>query len=351
MLVIQDVSKVFGKRVVLDHLTFSLQAGEILGVVGESGVGKTTLLSIIAGFVSPDKGQVSLKGADITNIPPYNRGVGLVLQEYSLFPHMTVLQNLIFGLPAKDRKSKEVIERLHQLTQTYGIYELLYRKPGTLSGGEKQRVALLRALIRQPEIILLDEPFGNLDTKLKWEILPEIRKLLRQRSQTAIYVSHDQTECFFVSDRMAILHGGMFEQVGTPYDVYEQPATEYVAKFIGGHNIFAGEVTKLNDGNVIRFCEAAIDCPQGLKTSHSKVAVIIRPEYIYAEPDNKRIYLGKGKLAESIYIGGRFLIRADISTGETVYYHNNRPIEEGTMVSIFCKPEKIVCIPRKEDLC
>ncbi len=231
------IRKRFGSVVAADAVDLEITAGEFFTMLGPSGSGKTTLLRIIAGFERPDKGAVELAGVDVTRDPPYLRNVNTVFQDYALFPHMTVLQNVEYGLrvrkvprPERRRKAEAALD----MVRLSGLGE---RKPVQLSGGQRQRVALARAIVNEPEVLLLDEPLGALDLKLRQEMQTELKRIQREVGITFVYVTHDQEEALTMSDRVAVMKAGRIEQLGTPVDVYERPATEFVAGFIGVSNL------------------------------------------------------------------------------------------------------------------
>jgi putative spermidine/putrescine transport system ATP-binding protein len=231
--------KTYGDQVAVDRLSLEIQPGEFFTMLGPSGSGKTTTLRLIAGFERPDSGAVELHGIDVTNRPPYQRDVNTVFQDYALFPHMSVADNVAYGLKVRRVAKSERANRVEEALAMVGLAGLGGRKPIHLSGGQRQRVALARALINQPRVLLLDEPLGALDLKLRQQMQLELKGLQRQLADqvTFIYVTHDQDEALTMSDRIAVLADGRLEQVGTPGEVYEHPATEFVAGFVGTSNL------------------------------------------------------------------------------------------------------------------
>lgn len=234
---LRDISKSFGARrkvvPVVRSLSLSVRDGELLVVVGPSGCGKTTLLRIIAGLEAPDSGEVLIDGAPMAGVAPKDRDVAIVFQDYALYPHMTVRKNLGFGLKMRRTPRAEIERRVGETARRLGIEPLLDRKPGLLSGGEQQRVALGRAVVREPNVFLLDEPLSNLDARLRAEMRREIKSLHRRVSTTMIYVTHDQDEAMGLADRIAVVGGGVVHQCAEPLDVYQKPADRYVADFMG----------------------------------------------------------------------------------------------------------------------
>lgn len=242
---LRDVSKRFGATTVLEHFSLQIKAGEFFSLLGPSGCGKTTTLRIIAGFEQPDFGDLKIAGQPALNIPPNERDVNLVFQHYALFPHLTVEQNVAFGLEMQGCPKEETQRRVGEAFGLVRLTGLEKRYPKQLSGGQQQRVALARALVTYPAVLLLDEPLGALDQKLRQEMQLELKKLQQQLKITFIYVTHDQEEALTISDRLAVMHRGRVLQVGSPSEIYERPATRFVAEFIGESNFLDGQVVHL----------------------------------------------------------------------------------------------------------
>ena len=231
------LSKKFGKASVLENISFDVAEGEVLVLLGASGSGKTTILRIIAGLEMPYTGKVILHGKDVTELPARERGVGVIFQSYALFPKMTVEKNIGYGLRIRKRKRKEIRETVKELLQLVQLEEHRKKYPSQLSGGQQQRVAIARTLAYKPEVLLFDEPFGALDTQTRVHLRREIRALLKKVNVPSIFITHDQEEALELGDRVAVLNVGHIEQIGTPYEIYNQPATEYVATFLGAANV------------------------------------------------------------------------------------------------------------------
>ncbi len=231
------VRKSYGRVVAANGIDLEIAEGEFFTMLGPSGSGKTTLLRVIAGFERPDSGTVELAGADVTRQPPYARNVNTVFQDYALFPHMTVIENVEYGLKIHKVPRAERRRKAEQMLDLVRLSGLGGRKPVQLSGGQRQRVALARAIVNEPEVLLLDEPLGALDLKLRQEMQSELKRIQQEVGITFVYVTHDQEEALTMSDRLAVMNAGQIEQVGTPIEVYEQPATEFVAGFIGVSNL------------------------------------------------------------------------------------------------------------------
>jgi putative spermidine/putrescine transport system ATP-binding protein len=234
---LSGIRKTYGDVVAVDSLDLEIVQGEFFTLLGPSGSGKTTTLRIIAGFERPDSGRVLLRGRDVTNRPPYARDVNTVFQDYALFPHMTVAQNVEYGLRVKRVAKPERTRRVDEALAMVRLAAFGARKPSQLSGGQRQRVALARAIVNHPRVLLLDEPLGALDLKLRQEMQIELKRIQQEVGITFVYVTHDQEEALTMSDRLAVFNDGRVEQVGTPADVYEQPATEFVAGFVGVSNV------------------------------------------------------------------------------------------------------------------
>ena len=234
---LESVTKAYGDVVAVDDLALEVKAGEFFTMLGPSGSGKTTTLRLIAGFESPDEGRVLLGGTDVTRQPPYARDVNTVFQDYALFPHMTIGENVAYGMKVKRVGRSERIARTSEALELVRLGGLENRKPSQLSGGQRQRVALARAIVNRPQVLLLDEPLGALDLKLRQEMQIELKRIQQEVGITFVYVTHDQEEALTMSDRLAVFNAGRIEQVGTPAEVYEHPETEFVAGFVGISNV------------------------------------------------------------------------------------------------------------------
>lgn len=281
-----NVTRAFERRrKAVDQVSFSLYEGEILSLLGPSGCGKTTVLRLIAGFEAPDSGFVEIGGRRVaderTFIGPEKRGVGMVFQDYPLFPHKTVLQNVAFGLhrlPRKEAKARalEALERV-------GLLELAGRFPHQLSGGQQQRVALAQALAPAPQVILLDEPFSNLDAAMRGELRAEVRRILKEANMSALLVTHDQKEAFSVGDRIAVMRDGRIEQIAAAYELYSRPRTRFVAEFLGHSTLLEGVVR--SDAPEIVTDLGVVPCAQGLAARGEHVTVSLRPDSLVVDPE------------------------------------------------------------------
>jgi ABC-type Fe3+/spermidine/putrescine transport system ATPase subunit len=242
---LDGLTKNYGNARALDGLSLEVARGACLVLLGPSGCGKTTILNLVAGFLRPDAGRIMLDGQDITALPPHKRDIGMVFQDYALFPHMTLRDNVAFGLRMRGIGRAEQIRQADAALASVGLDTYAARKPGQLSGGQRQRVALARALVIRPRLLLFDEPLSNLDALLRDQLRTEIRAVLDQAGITAIFVTHDQSEALALADRIALLRGGQLEQFGTPTDLYDRPATRFAASFIGGCNLIAQDSVTL----------------------------------------------------------------------------------------------------------
>jgi putative spermidine/putrescine transport system ATP-binding protein len=248
-----EATRYFGEVKAVDAVSLSIQPGEFFAMLGPSGSGKTTCLRMIAGFEQPDSGQIRIAGADATALPPYERDVNTVFQDYALFPHMTIGDNIGYSLMLKKVPKSERLKQVADMLDLVRLSGLEHRKPTQLSGGQRQRVALARALINRPKLLLLDEPLGALDLKLRQQMQLELKTIQRQLGITFIFVTHDQEEALTMSDRLAVFNGGKIEQVGSPMVIYERPATEFVANFVGVSNWVNGKLAQRLTGHAQPF--------------------------------------------------------------------------------------------------
>ncbi|WP_244594310.1 ABC transporter ATP-binding protein [Leptospira ryugenii] len=238
-----EVTKNFGDFLAVDRASFGIKKGEFFSMLGPSGSGKTTCLRMVAGFYDPSAGKILLGGQDVRGIPPYKRNVNTVFQDYALFPHMSIAENVGYGLMVKNVSKKEIASRVQHMLEMVRLPDVGKRKPSELSGGQRQRIALARALINQPQILLLDEPLGALDLKLREEMQIELKAIQKTVGITFIFVTHDQEEALSMSDRIAVFNQGKVEQIGSPWEIYEKPNTSFVANFVGTSNIFDEQTT------------------------------------------------------------------------------------------------------------
>jgi putative spermidine/putrescine transport system ATP-binding protein len=284
---VRELTKRYGDVVAVDRIDLDIPAGEFFTMLGPSGSGKTTTLRMIAGFEIPDEGTIELAGEDVSQLPPYDRPVNTVFQDYALFPHMTVQQNVEYGLMVKKVPAAERRGRAGEALQMVRLEGFGRRKPSQLSGGQRQRVALARALVNHPKVLLLDEPLGALDLKLRQEMQIELKAIQERVGLTFVYVTHDQEEALAMSDRLAVFNAGRVEQVGTPAEVYERPATGFVAGFVGVSNVLSGKAAEAIAG--------------------SSAAFTVRPEKIHiAAPDERPgpdQIAATGRVRDVVYLG------------------------------------------------
>jgi spermidine/putrescine transport system ATP-binding protein len=241
------ITKRFGKLAAVDGIDLEVYKGEFLSMIGPSGCGKTTTMRLIAGLEQPDTGQIFIRGQQMAGIPPFERNLGFVFQSFALFPHLNVIENVEFGLRMRGQPAKQREEAALRALRTVGMEDLARRKIEQLSGGQKQRVGLARALVVEPAIIMLDEPLGSIDARLRIDMQSELKSLQRQMGITFIHVSHNQAEALVMADRIAVMNEGRFEQVGTPHEIFNEPHTRFVAEFVGCNNLFDGEVVACNN--------------------------------------------------------------------------------------------------------
>jgi putative spermidine/putrescine transport system ATP-binding protein len=324
---VTGLRKRYGDVTALADVDLVVRAGEFFTLLGPSGSGKTTLLRLIAGFERPDRGRIELADRDVTRVPPYDRNVNTVFQDYALFPHMTVAQNIEYGLRVRKVPKAERREKTLRALEMVRLPGLGGRKPAHLSGGQRQRVALARAIVNEPEVLLLDEPLGALDLKLRQEMQLELQRVQREVGITFVYVTHDQEEALTMSDRIAVLSGGQIEQTGPPVEVYERPATAFVAGFIGVSNLIERE-------------------------GHT---ITVRPEKIIlvadGEPDPPGTHAEPGRIKDVIYAGvlTRYVVDLD-GGGELVVSRQNTEAPgpgdlTGARVRLAWRPEQAFTIP------
>ncbi len=305
----ERVTKTFGDLRVVDGIDLTIEPGELFFLLGPSGCGKTTLLRCLAGFYTPEQGRILLGERDVTQLPPEARDTGMVFQSYALWPHLTVAENVAFGLELRKVAKPEIRRRVEEALARVKMTERAAYKPNQLSGGQQQRVALARALVIEPACILLDEPLSNLDAKLRLEMRTEIRRICKQAGLTAIYVTHDQKEALSIADRLAVLDRGVIQQLGTPQEVYRRPRSCFVANFIGETNFLDGTVREAGGGRTVVdtvLGPVATDAlPPGGVRAGDKITLSVRPEALRlgASAPAGAANAFAGTLLESVYLG------------------------------------------------
>ena len=327
VLSLSDVTKAFGPETAVDDVSLDVHSGELLTFLGPSGCGKTTTLRTIAGLEEPTEGEITLGdevvAGDGSFVPPERRDVGIVFQNFALFPHLTVRENIAFGLTDADADESEA--RVDELLELVEMVDHGEKTPDQLSGGQKQRVALARSLAPEPEVLLLDEPFSNLDVRLRVEMREEVRRILKKAGVTAVSVTHDQEEALSISDRVAVMNDGQIEQVGRPESVFERPESKFVASFLGRASFLEGE---LRDGKVDtgigRFDAVTLE---GYDTVYdgAPVDVLVRPDDLRATPAASE--LADGVVTSRQYVGPSFVYRVELDSGEAVHCLHNH-VEE-----------------------
>ena len=339
---LQDISKKFEDDVILDSINLSIQDKEFMTFLGPSGCGKTTTLRIIAGFLEADSGQVLFEGKDINSLPPHKRQVNTIFQRYALFPHLNVYDNIAFGLRIKKMKEKDIAKKVGEMLELVNLKGFQKRNISSLSGGQQQRVAIARALAVEPRVLLLDEPLGALDLKLRKDMQVELKNIQKRMGITFIYVTHDQQEALSMSDTVVVMNGGRIQQIGTPIDIYNEPKNAFVADFIGESNILDGVML---DDFKAKFSGAIFQClDKGFKVNES-VDIVVRPEDVDVVPYGEGTI--SGVITSNTFKGVHFEMIVDIDNFKwmiqtTDYY----PV--GTKIGIQIEPDAIHVMKKSE---
>ena len=325
---IKGVNKIYGTNHVVKDLNLLVEEGEFLTLLGSSGCGKTTTLRMIAGFEEPTTGSITVEGEPIEDKEPYERNVNTVFQSYALFPHMTIYDNVAYGLKMKKVPKKEIKERVLKMLEMVQLSGFEKRYPSQLSGGQKQRVAIARALINRPKVLLLDEPLGALDLKLRKQMQLELKRLQKKLNITFIYVTHDQEEALTMSDRIAIMHDGVVDQIGSPTEIYERPATKFVATFIGETNVFDGTIRSIEGGKAVIGIEngevtssGSVEEGDGKNTGFAVnefVTVSVRPEKMHFSPKPVEGFTVPAVVRDYIYVGSVLKCIAVLPNGNEI---------------------------------
>jgi spermidine/putrescine ABC transporter ATP-binding subunit len=322
---VRELTKRYSPQVSVGPISFEVHEGEFFSLLGPSGCGKTTTLRCIAGFETLSGGSIKVGGERLDDKPPHRRDVGLVFQNYALFPHLTAFDNVAFGLRLRSIAKPAIADRVDRILQLVDLSGMEARFPAQLSGGQQQRVAIARSLVLEPRILMFDEPLSNLDFKLRIQMREELRSLQRRLGKTSIYVTHDQTEALALSDRIAVLSHGRIEQIGTPDEIYERPATSFVAEFIGSSNMLRVRIVERDGGTVVVMTEAGLrlHClsePDVAFDDLSDVSILIRPERVNVAAPGGGAAPGQnlivGRIADVTYLGEDLHLSLDLAGGD-----------------------------------
>ena len=339
---LKDIVVDFDGQKVLDGLSLDIHDKEFVTFLGPSGCGKTTTLRVIAGFVTPKSGNVFFDGKDIANMPPYKRPVNTVFQKYALFPHLNVFENVAFGLRLKKMTEDEIRPKVLEMLETVGLKGFERRSIYQLSGGQQQRVAIARSLVNQPRVLLLDEPLGALDLKLRKEMQLELKRLQREMNITFVYVTHDQEEALTMSDTVVVMSGGKIQQIGSPQDIYNEPKNAFVARFIGDSNIVDGVMLR---DFYVNFGGHDFTCVDRGFKPNEPVQVVIRPEDVQIVPP--AVGMLTGLVREVIFKGVHFEMHVDVEGYEWII-HSTQASQPGELIGMNIGPDEIHIMKRSE---
>jgi spermidine/putrescine ABC transporter ATP-binding subunit len=324
----EDVTKTFGDVTAVDGISFEVEDGELLALLGPSGSGKTTTLRMLAGFETPTSGTISLAGDDVTRVPTHKRDTGMVFQDYALFPHMTVGENVAFGLERQGVPANEVRERIEQVLALVDLAGFADRDPKTLSGGQQQRVATARAIAIEPEVLLMDEPLGALDKRLRDQLEVELTEIQADLGITTLYVTHNQEEALTIADRIAVMNDGQIEQIASPMEVYEEPATEFVADFIGDTNFLEGTLQEVADGRlVLETTNGELEVNASTAPADGSGRVFVRPEKLTAHDPTTTTTTQNtlpGYVDRRLFLGSKVRYFVDVDGRQVVVDESNR---------------------------
>ena len=334
---LEHVSKSFGDKVVLDDINLYIKEGEFITFLGPSGCGKTTLLRLIAGFLAPDSGVITLDGKDISELPPHKRPLNTVFQRYALFPHLDVYDNVAFGLKLRKLPSDEIDRKVARVLKLVSMTDYEDRDVNSLSGGQQQRIAIARAIVNEPRVLLLDEPLSALDLKMRKDMQIELKEMHMKLGITFIYVTHDQEEAVTLSDTIVVLNEGRIQQIGTPVDIYNEPQNEFVADFIGESNILNG--TMLRDRRV-SFIGHEFDCVDEGFGENVPVDVVVRPEDIYIM-NNTEAAQFTAKVKSCTFKGVHYEMFVETDNGCELMIQDYNAFEVGSTVGLYIKPVDI----------
>ena len=343
---IKNVSKSFGDKCILRDVSIFVKQGEFLTLLGPSGCGKTTLLRMIAGFGSPDSGEILINGTDITNMPPHERPVNTVFQRYALFPHLDVYENIAFGLKLQKVPEAEIEKRVRKVLKMVSMTDYEDRDVDSLSGGQQQRVAIARAIVNQPKVLLLDEPLSALDLKMRKDMQIELKEMHRKLGITFIYVTHDQEEALTLSDTIVVLDDGNIRQVGTPTDIYNEPQNAFVADFIGESNILNGKMIK---DKRVEFAGHEFECVDEGFGENVDVDVVVRPEdiYITSKLDSAQF---TAKVKSCTFKGVHYEMFVDTDKGYELMIQDYNAFEPNAEVGLIIRPADIQVMHKERSL-
>lgn len=343
---VKDLTKSFGDKVVLDNINLEVKKGEFVTILGPSGCGKTTLLRLIAGFHTPNQGCIEMNGEDITEIPPFKRQLNTVFQRYALFPHLDVYDNVAFGLKLKNVPKEEIATRVRKVLKMVSMTDYEDRDVNSLSGGQQQRIAIARALINQPQVLLLDEPLAALDLKMRKDMQIELKEMHQKLGTTFIYVTHDQEEALTLSDTIVVMNEGVIQQIGTPMDIYNEPVNSFVADFIGESNILNGRMV---EDRLVEFIGHQFPCVDEGFGEDVPVDVVIRPEDIYLTP-KLEVAQFTGTVKSCTFKGVHYEIFVETEQGFELMIQDYNAFEVGSTVGMLIKPADIQ-VMKKERTC
>ncbi|UFJ41143.1 ABC transporter ATP-binding protein [Brevibacillus humidisoli] len=355
---LRNIEKRFQNNVVVKNFNLQVEQGEFVSFLGPSGCGKTTTLNMIAGFLEPDGGDLLIKGKRMNGVPPYKRELGMVFQTYSLFPHMTVAENVGYGLKLRKVGKAEIAERVERVLKLVKLPQVADRYPKQLSGGQRQRIAIARALVIEPSLLLLDEPLSNLDAKLREELRDELKRLHQEIGVTTIFVTHDQEEALSLSDRIVVLNDGHVEQIGTPAEIYNHPASEFVHTFIGKTNKLTGKVTEVGQDRFTVLTDSGLVIETAAQRQSfdvgQEVHVFIRPEKIRLFPaEEMAANGGVGQLVMTSFLGA--FTECEVRIGEQLLsvkvqmMEQDIDLRQGQTVGCSWNREDVLLMPTERD--
>ena len=340
---LKNISKTYEDNKVLDNLSLNIKKNEFLTLLGPSGCGKTTTLKIIAGFENADEGSVLFEGSDINEVPPYKRQINTVFQKYALFPHMNIYENIAFGLKIKKLPKDEIDKKVKEMLKLVSLEGYEKRSVDSLSGGQQQRIAIARALVNEPKVLLLDEPLGALDLKLRQEMQTELKRIQKKLGITFIFVTHDQEEALSMTDTIVVMNKGKIQQMGTPEDIYNEPENSFVARFIGESNIFDGIM--IEDFKV-EFCGKVFECVDKGFSENEKIEVVIRPEDIKMVEKEKGMI--QGIVTSSTFKGVHYELILEENDRKWMI-HNTKNAPVGSEIGIDIYPMDIHIMKKVSD--